>query len=285
MARGEHELPPTNEWLTPGEADSLFGLRFTKRRVEYLLRRWVCKNAVAAASALPVDLASLGRIELLHHPSGAPHVHVDGAPLGVEISTTDRAGWAVCLVGEDLTRVGCDVEIVEPRSEAFVADFFTRDEQAYVASLTATDRDATANLIWSAKESALKVLQTGLRRDTRSVEVIIEPTSTGGAGAQAGSGWARLEVRTAEGTCLPGWWRRNGVFLVTVASERPLDPPTALAGSTDLDTARPVHSWLRRPLSLQTRRQALPVSLLSLRRVPCPVRARRRGTAAARPPE
>ena len=35
--------------------------------------------------------------------------------------------------------------------------------------------DAVANLIWSAKESALKVLRTGLRRDTRSVDVSLLP--------------------------------------------------------------------------------------------------------------
>ena len=87
------------------------------------------------------------------------------------MSLSDRAGWAVCLVGEALGRVGCDLEIVEPRSAGFVADFLTAAEQEYVAAQPAAERDAAANLIWSAKESALKVLQTGLRRDTRSVEV------------------------------------------------------------------------------------------------------------------
>ncbi len=249
MARGEHEIPRTDNWLAPAEVGRLLAIRFTKRRTEYLLRRWVCKQAVAVATGLPVDLPSLARIEVANRPSGAPYVHVDGAPLGLDVSITDRAGWAVCLVGEGLNRVGCDLEIVEPRSAAFVADFLTPDEQTYVASRRQTDRDAAANLIWSAKESALKVLQTGLRRDTRTVEALLGGAQAAGAGAEAEAGWARLNVRTAEGDVLPGWWRRDGDFLVTVSSETDLAAPTALAGSADLAMARPVHSWVDRPLS------------------------------------
>ena len=245
MARGEHEVPPTNHWLTPREAARLADMRFTKRRSEYLLRRWVAKNAVAAAAGLPVDPASLARVEIANLPSGAPTVRLDGAPLGVDVSLSDRAGWAVCLVGEDLGRVGCDLEIVEPRSSGFVGDFLTAAEQAFVASRPGTERDVAANLIWSAKESALKVLRTGLRRDTRTVEVTVGTEVAWGAAA---AGWARLEVRTVEGQLFPGWWRRDGVFLVTVASEQPRPAPTALVGSGDLGSALPVHSWVRRPL-------------------------------------
>jgi len=247
MARGEHEIPPTETWLTAGEVDRAAGLRFTKRRTEYLLRRWVCKQAVAAATGLPTDLASLARIEVANHPGGAPYVQADGSALTLDVSLTDRAGWAVCLVGERRGRVGCDLEIVEPRSAGFVADFLTPAEQEYVDSRPDHDRGAAANLIWSAKESALKVLQTGLRRDTRSVEVVV--ATPGGDGAGSALGWAPLEVRTTEGGLMPGWWRRDGVFLVTVAAEMPIPPPTTMLGSVDLAAARPTHSWLHRPLS------------------------------------
>jgi 4'-phosphopantetheinyl transferase len=142
--------------------------------------------------------------------------------------------------------VGCDLEIVEPRSAGFVSDFLTAAEQDYVDSRPGEDREAAANLIWSAKESALKVLRTGLRRDTRSVEVTVAPPRDHDSEA---SGWARLEVRSAEGGLFPGWWRRDGVFLVTVASEGPLPPPVTLVGSEDLASARPAHSWVSRPLS------------------------------------
>ncbi len=249
MARGEHEVPETVDWLTVREADRLAGMRFTKRQTEYLLRRWVCKQAVAVAAGLPSDLPALARIEVGNQPSGAPYVHVDGSPLQLDVSLSDRAGWAVCLVGGDLSRVGCDLEIVEPRSAAFVTDFLTPGEQAYLGSLPRIDQDAHANLIWSAKESALKVLHTGLRRDTRSVEVTVGKASPDATGDGFSAGWAPLEVRTAEGGSFPGWWRRDGDFLVTVASVEPLAAPLSLAGSVDLGSARPVHSWVDRPLS------------------------------------
>ncbi|MGZ6797327.1 MAG: 4'-phosphopantetheinyl transferase family protein [Nocardioidaceae bacterium] len=248
LARGEHEVPQSTDWLSPGEADAVGRIRFTKRRTEFLLRRWVAKQAVTAAVGLPVDLPSLATVEVRNLPTGAPYVQVGGAPLGLDISLTDRAGWAVCLVGAGLGRLGCDVEVVEPRSAGFISDFFTGAEQAHVASLPTADRDAAANLIWSAKESALKVLQTGLRRDTRTVDVVIREPAPG-ASDDPEAGWGRLEIRTDEGGLLPGWWRRDGTFLVTVASEHALPAPRALTGSGDLATARPVHSWVHSPLA------------------------------------
>lgn len=237
LARGEHELPDHHAWLTDREAERLQGLRFTKRRTEYLLRRWVGKHAVAAAHGIDTSESSLARIEVWNHPTGAPFVLVDGHPAGVDVSLSDRAGWAVCLVGADLSRVGVDLEIVEPRSPGFVRDFLTDAEQDYVRGHA--DPDQAANLLWSAKESALKVLRTGLRRDTRSVEVSVAPVRE--------DGWGVLQVRAREGIAFPGWWRRDGVFLLTLAAERAFSPPDVLPASADLSSAEPVHSWLTHP--------------------------------------
>ena len=238
LARGEHDIPPTSEWLSPREAAWLPRLHYTKRRTEFLLRRWAGKNAVAAAAGLPIDPRSLASIEIANRESGAPYVLVDGVPHGLDISLSDRAGWAVALVGSGLGRLGIDLEIVEERSAGFVSDFLTAAEQGYVAAHA--DPHLAANLLWSAKESALKVLQTGLRRDTRSVEVSLGSVGSGG--------WGSLEVRPVEGGVLTGWWRRDGVFLLTMAADRPFDPPELLPGSADLAAAEPVHSWVERPL-------------------------------------
>jgi 4'-phosphopantetheinyl transferase len=246
MARGESEIPSGRGWLSALEAERLNAMRFTKPRTEYLLRRWTCKQAVAAVVGPAGGPAALARIETVHRPSGAPAVRVDGAPAGLEVSLTDRAGWAVCLVAPAGAGVGCDLELVEPRSAGFVADFLTAAERRYVASRPGPERDAVAGLVWSAKESALKVLQTGLRRDTRSVEVSLGEPAGGFPGGDD-AGWVPLEVLAAEGIRIPGWWRRDGVFLVTVASEVPFLPPAPLPGSVDLRTARPVHSWLAQP--------------------------------------
>jgi 4'-phosphopantetheinyl transferase len=227
-------------------------MRFTKRRTEYLLRRLAGKRAVAATVGLPTDPASLRRVGVLNRLTGAPFVQVDGRDLGLDVSLTDRAGSAVCLVGPDVGAVGVDLEIVEARSDGFIRDFLTAAEQDLVASMPDVDsRDAAANLVWSAKESALKVLRTGLRADTRTVEVVIDNVEGLRLDhARAGSSpWRQLTVRTPKGPC-PGWWRRDGVFLLTIAASSGLGaPPQELPGSADLAAAVPVHSWLQHPLA------------------------------------
>lgn len=247
LARGESDVPTGVGWLTATEATRAAGMRFTKRRTEYLLRRYAGKSAVAAAVGLSNDPAGLARIGVLNRRTGAPYVQVDGADLGLDVSLTDRAGWAVCLVGPDLGAVGVDLEIVERRSAGFVRDFLTPPEQDLVASVPGPDGfDAAANLIWSAKESALKVLRTGLRADTRTVEVrLADPAAIG----DPVGGWQPLSVGHGGGR-FPGWWRRDGVFLLTMVAAAGLsEPPTLVPGSADLSIAEPVHSWLANPLA------------------------------------
>lgn len=244
-------MPGGRAWLTDVEAARAGSMRFTKRRTEYLLRRWTGKCAVANAIGMPPDPASLGRIGVHNRITGAPFVQVDGRALDLDISLTDRAGWAVCLVGPDLGAVGCDLEIVEPRSDGFLRDYLTPAEQDQVAAAPGADgRDATANLIWSAKESALKVLRTGLRADTRTVDVALDIVGgTPPAGSAVPAGWHRLSVASPVGE-FPGWWRRDGVFLLTVVAASGLaEPPEVLPGSAALDRAEPIHSWLAHPLS------------------------------------
>jgi 4'-phosphopantetheinyl transferase len=244
LALGEDALPPGEEWLAPGEAASLAGLRYTKRRTEFLLRRLVAKHAVASVTGRPTDLAAFAGIEVRNAPNGAPYVLVDGVPVEVGVSISDRAGWAVCVTSPTrLPAVGCDLELVEPRSPGFVRDFLTQAEQALVASCADSDeRDAVTNLIWSAKESALKVLRVGLRRDTRTLEVT--------PAAPRDDGWGALAVRAVDGAVFPGWWRRDGRFLLTFAAEVASAPPVALVDPGVLAPASPRHTWLRRPLYL-----------------------------------
>jgi 4'-phosphopantetheinyl transferase len=249
IARGEGQVPAGQQWLTGAEATRAAGMRFTKRRNEYLVRRYAGKCAVAAAVGLPSEPADLGRIGVLNRMTGAPYVEVDGRALGLDISLTDRAGWAVCLVGPDLGAVGVDLEIVEPRSDGFVSDFLTPAEQAVVAAAPGPDgHDAAANLIWSAKESALKVLRTGLRADTRTVEVVLEDPAGISTGGGRADGWQRLTVSSGDRR-FPGWWRRDGVFLLTMVAASGLDdPPEKLPGSVDLTSAEPIHSWVTHPM-------------------------------------
>jgi 4'-phosphopantetheinyl transferase len=242
LARGADQLPRAGDWLTAAERSRAAGLRYTKRRQDFLLGRWTLKLAVARALGWPDDPAGLARVEARPAPGGAPRLYVDGQPAARGVSLTDRAGCAVCLVAADAGAVGCDVEIIEPRSDAFVRDYLTEPERRMVAA-AGQGRDKTANLIWSAKESALKVLETGLRRDTRSVEVTLAeldpPRRT----------WSPLEVRTAEGAVFPGWWRQSGAFLVTACWPGGGPAPAALDAESPIDTMAPSHRWVERPVT------------------------------------
>jgi 4'-phosphopantetheinyl transferase len=150
---------------------------------------------------------------------------------------TDRAGWAVCAIAPGGVEVGVDLELVEERTPLFVHDYFTPQEAARAGH--GAD-PMMSNLIWSAKESALKVLRTGLRRDTRSVEVAVEDATN--------DGWGRLSV-TGDGIVSPftGWWQRYGLFVLTIVADAATAPPASLDSSPGLAGAEPVHSWLSAP--------------------------------------
>lgn len=240
LARPATVTPAGDDWLAPRELAYAGAQRFTKRRNEFRMARFTAKTAIALILGLPDDDATLRRFEIRHEPSGAPFPALDGSPLPWRVSLTDRADWAVCLLGDGRARIGCDLELVEPRSDGFVTDYFTAAEQDIVRNALDTGgRALAANLIWSAKESALKVLTTGLRRDTRSVEVDISPT---------GAGWQPLRVAAAEGVVYPGWWCRFGDFVLTAAGAGLHECPTGLDTEPLLETAIPSHDWLRQPL-------------------------------------
>jgi 4'-phosphopantetheinyl transferase len=236
LSQGMADVPADDRWLSPREAAWIARMRFPKRRTEFRLGRWTAKKALALYLGRPAE--DLGGIEIDRAPDGAPAPLVDGRPAGAYITMTDRADQAVCLVGPPGRAIGCDLEVVEPRSDAFLVDFLTAAERSLVAGAADDDgRRLLANLVWCGKESALKVLRTGLRRDTRSVEVSLP------AGARL-DGWSPLSVRAVEGTVFPGWWRRFGAFVLTVAAVGPFPPPLPLVPTPGLATAVPAESWL-----------------------------------------
>ena len=107
-------------------------------------------------------------------------------PTARKISLSHSSGRAVCAVALSGAALGCDLEEIAPRSDAFVADYFTSEEQSMVAGSSPAGRPLVSTLIWSAKESALKALQAGLRLDTRSLIVSVDDSS---------GAWHPLQVR------------------------------------------------------------------------------------------
>ena len=184
----EDALPEGLEWLSARERARCDAMRFTKRRNEYLLRRWVGKRTVAARVGLDTDPAALARIEVLNRMTGAPYIVIEGALAPWDISLSDRAGCAVAVIGGAAAGRGPGDLGHRPRgrraTQRGVRDRLPDARRAGVGAGAAAaedprlGHDAAANLVWSAKESALKVLRVGLRADTRSVEVTVRVPAT-----------------------------------------------------------------------------------------------------------
>lgn len=223
-------LPEGDEWLGPEERKVLRGLRFPKRRAEWRLGRFVAKNAVSSFAGID----DFNRIQIIGAEDGAPEAWIDGerADSGISISHRDRL--AACVIAEGMP-VGCDLEAVEPRSSRFVNDFFTERERMAVETTADAHRVRQVALTWSAKESALKVLRVGLRRDTRSVEVEIDDVEA------LEAGWHPLRATVSpEGQTFRGWWRQEDETVLTIVSDEETQSSIASVNG------EPMHSPPRR---------------------------------------
>jgi len=242
LEQTEADVPKENDWLSVGEAVRLNAMLFAKRRADWRLGRWTAKRALSVILDLPALPQVFKRIEIRAAASGAPEVFFDSQPAAVTISLSHRAGIAACAVAISSLKMGCDLEMIEPRSDAFVADYFTLEEQELVAHASATERDRLLALLWSGKESALKALREGLRLDTRSVIVIpcglsFDPNR-----------WSQLRVRYTGGRraggrdtgdrstgdhylgdqIFHGWWQHADNIVRTVVAAPPPHSPVRL---------------------------------------------------------
>jgi 4'-phosphopantetheinyl transferase len=237
------DVTSDDTWLSAAEKLRFETFRVPKRRADWRLGRWTAKRAVAAYLRMSGDSATLARIEIRAAMSGAPEVFIANELPGLSISITHSAGVSACAVAPADMTVGCDLEIVEPRSDAFLADYFTLTEQATVKREAPTRRAFFSTLLWSAKESALKVLKLGLRLDIRSVEVTLgtniyglqdcPPTRSVDASASdaslAAGDWQQLTVTQPTGQCLRGWWLCTDGLVRTIVTDPSSTAPRCLS--------------------------------------------------------
>lgn len=211
LMRSQRDVPDDDAWLSNAERRVQQTLRFEARRRDWRLGRWTAKDALrrsrdSALAELPPEVVSI-----LADEDGAPTVLRDGVRQACSLSISHRDGWALAVVGDPEVRLGCDLEIVEPRSRAFVEDYFTAGERHRIDLAGPEAHDRLANLVWSAKESAVKALRTGLRVDTRTADVHLELRDEE-------SGWRPLRVCRAGEPALEGWWREDGRRLATLVA-------------------------------------------------------------------
>lgn len=241
LQQTETQVPEGTEWLSVMEDARLNGLRFPKRRRDWRLGRWTAKRAVAFYLGRPAT--ALRNIEVRPTPSGVPEVLVAGELAQFSISLSHRMGVAMVALAPCGGAIGCDLEWIEPHGEAFVADYFTPQEQLVIRRCSACDQDALVALMWSAKESALKALHHGLRLDTRGLVVSFgEDAETECKGARSCEqqlshrsdrdgcapdrhGWRDFTVQLDGDLTLHGCWERSGNFVRTLIAHAALLPP------------------------------------------------------------
>lgn len=215
------DVPVHHNWLSPRESLLLNKIQFHKRRTDWQLGRWTAKNAVATYLWRLGEGLSLTEIEIVSAPCGAPQVFCANHPAEIAISLSHREKMAVCAVSPSAFALGCDLEMIEPHSNAFICDYFTAEERSSILR-TPANTDLLSGLFWSAKESALKALRTGLRMDTRSVVVDLDKASL------AAGSWHALRVRHVGGKVFSGWWKQDGGMVRTIVADAPLRPPIIL---------------------------------------------------------
>lgn len=222
LEQTEADVPAQNQWLNGTEMLRLNALRIPKRRADWRLGRWTAKHAVAAWLNLPTEPSTLAEIEIRAASSGAPEVFLHDEPAEIAISLSHSSGTALCTVAPPEINFGCDLEIVEPRSDAFVYDYFTDEERELIARSPKQEHPLLLALLWSAKESALKVLRVGLRFDTRCMSV--SPVDDWHASGNPDA-WRSLGVRYSAGTVFHGWWRVQDHLVRTLVSDLSLPIP------------------------------------------------------------
>lgn len=210
LEQTQADVPHGGGWLSPDEVVRLTSMSIPKRAADWRLGRWTAKRTLASYLSLPQHF-SLSRIELRPAPSGAPEVFIANEAAPVSVSLTHSGGVAACAVASTGVSLGCDLERVETRSELFVADYFTTEEQKIISGACQADRALIVNLLWSAKESALKVMQVGLRNDTRSVSVSLNGASSAHVARLSVESshkheWRPLQVCGRDGRRFEGLW-------------------------------------------------------------------------------
>ncbi len=140
LEQSEADVPADDNWLSANETDRLLSLRVPKRRNDWRLGRWTAKRAVAAYLDRTGSSRALTSIQILPAASGAPEVFLQDRTPAPSISLSHRGGIALCTVVEPHVTLGCDLEMIEPRDDNFVTDYFTADEQALISRVSPVER-------------------------------------------------------------------------------------------------------------------------------------------------
>lgn len=157
--------------------------RIPGRRTAHLAGRVAVKLAVldaARRSATTLAAHDIGVTQWMAGPQqGRPVVQLPPGMPPCDASISHSQALAVAVVASS-GRVGVDIELVSPRTAAFLDEVFTAAEQAWLGELGARlgrTMDEVWSLGWCIKEAMVKCTGHGLRDPLQQVDITgwIEP--------------------------------------------------------------------------------------------------------------
>jgi 4'-phosphopantetheinyl transferase len=220
LSRQLAEVPRGDRWLTAAERRAFSRFSVAPRQSSWRLGRWTAKSAVSTWLSLPPE-----SVEVIAAADGAPEAWLHGERLPVSVSLSHRGDRAIAAVVSPPSVAGCDIELIEPRSRAFVSDWLAPAEQRLVFACSDADGPLMANLIWSAKEAASKVRREGLRLDVRNAVV------SGDLGPDGAVRWRQLQVDWGDlDEPVHGWWLTDAGSVIALAATAAQACPVILRG-------------------------------------------------------
>ena len=204
-------------------------MRFPKRRADWRLGRWTAKCALSTYLDVPAVLMFFRKWNKCSVRLARPKPFSAADLRRLRFHSVIAAGGA-CTVEAPGVELGCDLEFVEPRSDNFVADYFTIEEQALVAHALAADRLTLSVALERERE---RTESTEGRPSTRHALVIVDPLRH-----VIRPTWLEptpvrhIADHSAGVRVFHGWWQSADQMVRTVVSAPPPDAPIPLTTPT-----------------------------------------------------
>lgn len=152
------------ELLDKIPAERLAHIKRLKRNSDYLRSlagELLSRKALSDRTGIPSK-----DLRILYNPKGKPALadfH------GLYFNNSHSGDWAVCALSSSET--GLDIERVRKINFNIASRYFTEVENNYLLNLDLAEKTKKFFEIWTAKESYLKFLGTGLTRSLKSFEI------------------------------------------------------------------------------------------------------------------
>ena len=176
---GAFDADGAAQYLSEAEMTLFGALKVPKRQREWLLGRLTVKDAARQLWAGRFDVRiDWADISVLPDEDKAPTIQVAGphqfeAP-SLTCNLSHRGEFVLATVEEQIEgrSIGVDIELVEPRLDAFIRDYFNAREQSAMMCAEPLELDRQVTTFWCLKEAILKAVKKGLSVSADKVEIV-----------------------------------------------------------------------------------------------------------------